>query len=135
MDFYEKIINGQKRALNSNYGFDIIDSIDTSFLEKVNLKFCKYVLGTGKKAVNIAARAELAQYPIYVFVKLQVLKYMSRMSNSIDNQLLHDSHCLSKKLHSKGIYSCYTFAENIQKNHDIDEQELQVLDYQKDTFS
>ena len=37
MDFYEKILNCY------------IDSLDTSFLEKVNLKFCKFVLGISKK--------------------------------------------------------------------------------------
>ena len=40
MDFYEKILNCH------------IDSLDTSFLEKVNLKFClkfcKFVLGISK---------------------------------------------------------------------------------------
>jgi hypothetical protein len=37
MDFYEKILNCH------------IDSLDTSFLEKMNLKFCKFVLGISKK--------------------------------------------------------------------------------------
>jgi hypothetical protein len=54
MDFYEKILKGQLRANKSNSNFDLIDSLDTSFLEKVNLKFCKFVLGISKKSVNTA---------------------------------------------------------------------------------
>ena len=43
MDFYEKILKGQLWANKSNSNFDLIDSLDTSFLEKVNLKCCKEV--------------------------------------------------------------------------------------------
>jgi hypothetical protein len=32
MDFYEKILKGQLRANKSNSNFDLIDSLDTSFL-------------------------------------------------------------------------------------------------------
>jgi hypothetical protein len=76
IDFYEKILEGQLPANKSNSNFDLIDSLDTSFLEKVNLKFCKFVLGISKKYVNnIATRAEISQYPLDVYIKLQVLKY------------------------------------------------------------
>jgi hypothetical protein len=75
MDFYEKILKGQLRANKSNSNFDLIDSLDTNFLEKVNLKFCKFVLGISKKSVNIAARATISLHPLDVYIKLQVLKY------------------------------------------------------------
>lgn len=65
----------------SNSNFDLIDSLDTSFLEKVNLKFCKFVLGISKKSVNIAARTEISQY-LDVYIKMQVFKYMARISNN-----------------------------------------------------
>jgi hypothetical protein len=44
MDFYEKILKRQLRASKSNSNFDLIDSLDTSFLEKVNLKFVNLFL-------------------------------------------------------------------------------------------
>jgi hypothetical protein len=48
------------------------------------------VLGISKKSVNIAARAEISQYPLDVYIKLQVLKYIARISNKDNNiQLLH----------------------------------------------
>ena len=89
----------------SNSNFDLINSLDTSFLEKVNLKFCKFVFGINKKSVNIAARAKISQYPSGVYIKLQVLKYMTRISNKDNNPLLLDAYSLSKTLHLNGTYS------------------------------
>ena len=40
MDFHEKILKGQLRVNKSNSNFYLIDSLDTSFLEKANLKLC-----------------------------------------------------------------------------------------------
>lgn len=60
----------------------------------VNLKCCKYVLGISKTSVNITARAEISQYPFEVYVKLQVLKYMARISNKDTNLLLLDAYSL-----------------------------------------
>lgn len=37
----------------------------------IYLKFCKYILGLSKQYVNITPRAELAQYPLDVFIKVQ----------------------------------------------------------------
>jgi hypothetical protein len=104
MDFYEKILK-TIAANKSNSNFDLINSLDTSFLEKVNLKFCKFVFGISKKSVNIAARAEISQYPSDVYIKLQVLKYMARISNKDNNPLLLDAYSLSKTLHLNGTYS------------------------------
>jgi hypothetical protein len=42
-----------------------------------------FVFEINKKSVNIAARAEISQYPSGVYIKLQVLKYMTRISNKI----------------------------------------------------
>ena len=95
----KKILKGQLRANKSNSNFDLIDSLDTSFLEKVNFKFCKFVLGIGKKSVNIS------QYPLNVYIKLQVLKYMARISNKDNYPLLLDAYSLSKTLHLNETYS------------------------------
>jgi hypothetical protein len=73
-----------------------------SFIDKspTNLRFCKYVLGLSKQSVNIAARAEQAQYPVDVFIKVQSLKYLARISSDGNNPLLMDALSLSKSLHS-----------------------------------
>lgn len=135
MDFYEKIIKKQLRANKSNTNFDILALLDSSFVEKVNLKFCKFVLGISKKSVNIAARAEISQYPVDVYIKLQVLKYLARISNNNNNPLLVDAYHLSKCLHSKGSYSWYSFAENICSYNKIDMKDIENIDYKKEKCS
>ena len=134
MYFYEKILKGQLGANKSNSNFDFIDSLDTSFLEKVNLKFGKFVLEISKKSVNIAARAKLSQYPLDVYLKLQVLKYMARISNKDNNPLLMDAYSLSKTLHLNGAHSWYTFAKNILNTNEITEQNIEVTDFNKEKW-
>ena len=55
------------------------DDLEKTFLnfapEKVHIRYCKYVLGATKYALNIASMAELGRYPISIFVILQSLKY------------------------------------------------------------
>jgi hypothetical protein len=105
MDFHEKISNVFNRAQNNDLNnFDMLSFIYKSPTEKINLRFCKYryVLGLSKQSVNIAARAELVQYPVDVFIKVQSLKYLARISSDGDNPLLMDAFSLSKSLHSVG---------------------------------
>ena len=135
LDFYEKIIKASQRAKSKNANFDILTLIDSSNIEKVNLKFCKFVMGLSKQAVNIAARAELAQYPLDVFIKAQVLKYFARISKDENNPLIYDAFCLSKSLHSKGIYTWYTFVENICNSNNIKLEELEVVNFRKEKFN
>jgi hypothetical protein len=40
--------------------------------------------------IKVAARAEISQYPLDVYIKLQVLKYMARISNKDNNPFLLD---------------------------------------------
>ena len=90
MDFYENILKGQLRANKSNSNFDLMTHQIQVFFRKGELKICKFVLGISKRSVYIAARAEISQYPLDVYIKLKVLKYMARNSNKDNNPLLLD---------------------------------------------
>ena len=37
-------------------------------IEKINVKFCKYLLGINKKASNLAVRGELGRYPLFLLM-------------------------------------------------------------------
>lgn len=126
MDFYEKVIKSLNRS-KDNPKFDIISLIDTSYIEKSNLKFCKFILGLSKQAVNIAARAELAQYPLDTFIKMQSVKYLIRFLSRTSNPLLDDAFILSKNLHTNGTYSWYSYVNNICISNDIDLNKLEYL--------
>jgi hypothetical protein len=48
-----------------------------------------FVLGLSKQSFNIAARTELAQYSVDVFIKVQSLNYLARISSDGNNPLIH----------------------------------------------
>ena len=136
MDFYEKIIRAERRAqIKDMSKFDILAMIDSSQVEKTHLKFCKYILGLSKQSVNIAARAELAQYPIDVFIKVQSLKYLARISSDENNPLLYDAFCLSKWLSTNGIFSWFSYVENIANVNKLDINKIQDINYKQEKRS
>ena len=119
MDFHEKISNAFNQAQNNDLNnFDMLNFIDKSPTEKINLRFCKYVLGLSKQSVNIAARAGLAQYLVDVFIKVQSLKYLARISSDGNNP-----GCLFSLIitaFSWYTYSWFSYVENICKFDNID---------------
>ena len=38
--------------------------LDSSAIEKVHVKFCKFIMGVNKRAVNLAVKGELGRFPI-----------------------------------------------------------------------
>ena len=36
--------------------------------EKLNIKFCKYILGVNKKTTKLAVLGELGKFPIYIYL-------------------------------------------------------------------
>ena len=42
--------------------------------EKLNVKFCKYLLGVNKNASNLAIREKLGRYPLYIDVVVSMIK-------------------------------------------------------------
>jgi hypothetical protein len=44
-------------------------------IEKLHLKFCKYILGVNIKACNLAVYSELGRYPLFIDATIHTLKY------------------------------------------------------------
>jgi hypothetical protein len=55
--------------------------------EKVNLKFCKYMLRVSKKCTNIAVLTELGRFHMYIDILKQMLMYLHRLEHSPSNLL------------------------------------------------
>ena len=56
--------------------------------EKVNLNFCKFILGVHRKTQNSAVRGELGRYPIALEAMYRAMKYHNRLVMSARNTLL-----------------------------------------------
>jgi hypothetical protein len=69
--------------------------------EKLNIHFCKYLLGTTSKATNMAVIGELGRFPLYIRIISQMVKYYQRVSKMQDGSLLKEAlsemeNCVSK---------------------------------------
>jgi len=59
--------------------------------EKLNIHFCKYILGVSSKSTNIAAMAEVGRYPISIRIITQLIKYFARVKDMSPGSLLSDA--------------------------------------------
>ena len=55
---------------------------DDLHIEKLSVKFRKYLLGVNKKASNLAVRGELGRYPLFIDVVLSLVKYWVRLNDT-----------------------------------------------------
>jgi hypothetical protein len=113
MDSYLKLFSVTLYAETSNSEIDELNFIDKTAIEKVHLGFCKSTLGVKKSSTNLAVRAELGRLPLESFIKTQPSLYLLRLSNVNIKPLLKEAFHLSKILDKEGLYSWFTYAENI----------------------
>ena len=63
-------------------GLSLEDMLNNLHIEKLNVKFCKYLLGVNKKASNLAIREELGKYPLYIDLVVSMIKYWIRLNDT-----------------------------------------------------
>ena len=78
-------------ANRNNSNVDYFSLTDYTPMEKVQINFIKYKLGSKKTATNVAVRAELGLLPIKSFIRQQTITYLSRLNNENLNPLLKES--------------------------------------------
>ena len=87
--------------------------------ESTHTKFCKFSLGLGKRATNIAALGEMGRYPLILEVLLSILRYYKYLLKSEDI-LLAEALTVSKSLYISNKNSWYCCIENLMKYLEID---------------
>lgn len=80
--------------------------------ESVHLKFCKYMLGVGKRSTTLAVMGELGRYPLYLEIIVTMFKYLYRLSTT-DDVLLSEAFTVSKNLNIQKKYSWYSCLESL----------------------
>ena len=75
------------------WGQDFMDykKWDKSPIEKMHLKFCKYLLQCNRQACNTAVRGELGQFPLLLDVKLNIVKYWLHIVQLPHNNLAKEA--------------------------------------------
>ena len=83
-------------------------------VEKINLSFCKYLLGVNKNATNMAVLEELGRYPIFIDIVIKTLNYWSNLQVRRNTKpLLYECLLASEKLHMNGTKSWLTSIHKI----------------------
>ena len=69
---------------------NMYNALKNDIIEKCHLKFCRFVIGVGKKAPNLGIYGDSGRYPITVSSAISFVKYWHRISNMNDvtNSLL-----------------------------------------------
>ncbi len=65
---------------------------DSTCFEKLHVKFCKFVLGVGRKATNSAVKGELGRYPLLVNLLSHSAKYWLRLCSHDTSSLVHKAY-------------------------------------------
>jgi hypothetical protein len=79
--------------------------------EKLNIHFCKYILGVSTKSTNVAVMAELGRYPIGVTIVTQMIKYYLRILDMPVNSLLRDT---ILEMRSSTTRGCHPWLKSVE---------------------
>ena len=95
-----------KAALEKNR--ELYDIYKDWEFEKLNIKFCKYLIGVSKKSTNIAVISELGRFPLYITLIVSLLLFWHRAENAPDGSFLSSALKESVNLHDGGTFSWFS---------------------------
>ena len=79
--------------------------------EKLNIKFCKYILGVSRQSTNVAVISEIGRLPLYCDIILQMFMYWHRLERSPSDLMksAYNEYKTNKHLEGKSWYSNILF--------------------------
>ena len=83
-------------------------------IEKVHVKFCKFILGANKRAINLAVKGELGRFPVSFSCSIQAFKYRYHLQET-SNSLLQEAASVNKSLNDGGISCWFSFYNRMCK--------------------
>ena len=89
-------------------------------VERVQLKFLKYVLGVKISTCSLAVYGELVRFPIHLQHMVKLLKYWIRILSFKEDHLVKIAFNTLKHLDDAGHTSWASKIKYIQKNHDLE---------------
>lgn len=86
---------------------DLYDIFKDWDCEKLNIKFCKFVLGVNKRTTNMGVVAELGRFPLFISLVTSLFLYWHPLENKPSNIMKSAyEECIS--LHNNKILSWYS---------------------------
>lgn len=88
--------------------------------EKLNLKFCKYLLGVNKRSTNIAVLSELGRMPLFVSHITAMFTFLHGLENSDSNSLVHHALKESISLHTNKVNCWFSTVSCLREKLGLD---------------
>lgn len=88
-----------------SYGSEIWSYEKDSYIEKLHLKFGKYILGLKSSTPNVMVYGELGRYPLDIELKLKALGFWLKLVNGDEDKLSCKMYECLLWLHYNNIYS------------------------------
>ena len=79
-----------------------------------HVKFCKFILGVNKRAVNLAVKGELGRFPASCSCIIQAFKYWYHLQES-SYSLLREASSVCRDLHDTGVTTWFSLYDSICK--------------------
>ncbi len=86
------------------YGSELWGYEDTADLERLHLKFCKYILGIKSSTPNVMVYGELGRYPLSVVIKVRTVTFWYKLVNGKKSKFSHRIYSVLMQLYNLNIY-------------------------------
>ena len=102
--------------------FKLASAYDGNHVDKLNLKFCKYILQVHKTASNSGILGELGRlYPLYINIAKSIVSYWHHLETCEDKySLVKNALVESKKLHAENTNSWFSTVNFILAETDLE---------------
>jgi len=90
------------------YGAEVWGTEYRKSIERVQIKFCKYVLGVGSRTSDIAVLGECGRCPLFVHYYCKVIKYWTRLLCMNDENISKQCYWMLKKLDENNRHNWVT---------------------------
>ena len=102
------------RFRQAKISYTIAKYLDSTAIEKVHVKFCKFIMVVIKRAVNLAVKGELGRFPLSFSCIIQAFRYRYHLQET-SNSLIQEAASVSKSLHNNGISTWFSFYDRVFK--------------------
>ena len=86
------------------YGAEVWGCENCDIVNKVKLRFCKYILHVHKSTCSNMAYGELGETPLHIDNKCKMILYWARLITSKENKLSKIIYSLIYKLYEKDLF-------------------------------
>ena len=87
------------------YGCEIYAPYPHFEIERIHLKFCKYLLGVSSRTTNVMVYGELGRMPLEIKIKTRIVSFWSKIITGKQTKLSNQTYRLMLQLYERNIFT------------------------------